>query len=196
MKVLTTLLLLCSLLSHLAIRGGTAPQRPQPSRRVALRLAGVDGKTYDVAEMRGNVLVISFGATWCLPCRGELAALEQLKKEYAGRPVEFLWVNIEGAGDISDGGLREYAKELKLTLPVLRDTTRGAYEKFAATAPARVRRLFKTPVPLVVFIDAAGYFAPPSHFGMSSPESYKAAVRARLDKLLSASEAGNPPGTR
>ncbi|MDQ3916994.1 MAG: TlpA family protein disulfide reductase [Acidobacteriota bacterium] len=146
--------------------------------------------------MRGRVLLVSFGATWCLPCRGELAALEQLKKEYAGRPVSFLWVNIEGADEVSDRRLRDYAKGLKLTLPVLRDTTRSAYSDFAARVPSPLKQSVKTPVPLVVFIDAAGRFSPPGHFGMASPESYKAMVRARLDSLLSSSKVEVPAGTR
>jgi thiol-disulfide isomerase/thioredoxin len=47
-----------------------------------IALKGVDGKTYDLAQMRGNVVLVSFGATWCAPCVEELRALEELKNEY------------------------------------------------------------------------------------------------------------------
>ncbi len=139
--------------------------------------------------MRGNVLLISFGATWCLPCRGELTALEQMKKEYAGKPVRFLWVNIEGADEMPDKRLREYTKELNVTFPVLRDSDRSAYADFAARVPSPLKQSVKTPVPLVVFVDAAGRFSPPGHFGMTSPESYKTMVRTKLDRLLSSAKA-------
>lgn len=196
MKILSALLPLCLALSYTASGGGT-PRNPQEAKTaVSLKLRGVDGKTYDVAEMRGSVILVSFGATWCLPCRGELAALEQLKKEYAGRPVRFLWVSIEGADEVSDRRLRDYAKELKLTLPVLRDTTRSAYSDFAARVPSPLKQSVRTPVPLVVFIDDAGRFSPPGHFGMASPESYKAMVRARLDGLLSGPKAEDKAGAR
>lgn len=135
--------------------------------------------------MRGSAIVVSFGATWCISCKAELQALEQLKKEYAGKPVVFLWVNIEGADEISDKQLRGYAKEQKLTLTVLRDTTRSAYTDFAARVPSPIKQSVKTPVPLVIFMDAEGNFVPPGHFGMTTSESYKARIRAMLDKLLS-----------
>lgn len=190
--VLCSLALACTLLAE-----GRAPRQSTPVAEASgFRLRGIDGKTYDTGEMRGSVILISFGATWCLPCRGELAALEQLKKEYAGRPVRFLWVNIEGADEVSDGRLRDYAKELKLTLPVLRDITRSAYSDFASRVPSPLKQSVRTPVPLVVFIDAAGRFSPPGHFGMPSPESYKMMVRTRLDGLLSGPKAEDKAGAR
>jgi thiol-disulfide isomerase/thioredoxin len=195
-KILSTLLLLCTPFFYPISDGGLSRRTHESGEKTGLRLESVDGRTYDIEEMRGNIILVSFGATWCLPCRGELAALEQLKKEYAGRPVKFLWVNIEGPDEISDRRLREYAKELKLTLPVLRDTTRGAYSDFAARVPSPLKQSVKTPVPLVVFIDAAGHFSPPGHFGMTSADSYKAMVRARLDGLLSSPKAEGSAGAR
>ncbi len=190
MRILYTLLLLCLPATHsLPSVAGPSRQSQEAMEVVGLRLRGVDGKTYDTGEMRGNVLLISFGATWCLPCWGELTALEQMKKEYAGKQVRFLWVNIEGAGEMPDKRLREYTKELNVTFPVLRDSDRSAYADFAARVPSPLKQSVKTPVPLVVFVDAAGRFSPPGHFGMTSPESYKTMVRTKLDRLLSSAKA-------
>jgi thiol-disulfide isomerase/thioredoxin len=143
---------------------------------VSFKLKGIDGQTYNLEMMKGNVLLISFGATWCQPCVAELRALEELKKEYRTKPVKFLWVNIEGDDEISDKRLREYAKQQKLTLPVLRDTAKLTYAQFST----RVR------IPLVVFFDKSGNVVKPVQFGMATPEMYKARVRERLDKLLAA----------
>jgi thiol-disulfide isomerase/thioredoxin len=175
---------------------GASPCAQAPSDKIGVRLRGVDGKTYDIGVMGGSVLVISFGATWCLPCKAELAALEDLKREYAGKPVRFLWVSIEGENDITDKQLKAYAKEQKSTLLLLRDPSRATYEQFASRIPSPLKQSVKTPVPLVVFIDATGHFSPPGHFGMTSADSYKAAVRARLDKLLSSRKAENAAGAR
>src|SRR3712207_8515283 len=46
------------------------------------------------------------------------SALEELKTEYAGRGVRFLWVSIENDDQTSNEHLRDYAKSLKLTIPV------------------------------------------------------------------------------
>lgn len=147
---------------------------------VSFRLRGIDGQTYDLERMRGQVLLVSFGATWCQPCAVELRALEELKREYAGKPVRILWVSIEGEDEISDHGLREYAKKQKMTLPVLRDAGKLTYAQFST----RVR------VPLVVFFDREGRLSRPLQFGMATPEMYKTRVRERIDKLLAAEGAG------
>ncbi|HEY0081687.1 MAG TPA: TlpA disulfide reductase family protein [Pyrinomonadaceae bacterium] len=165
-----------------------AAARAETKDQVSVRLKGVDGKTYDVATMRGEVVLVSFGATWCKPCAWELEALEGLKQEYAGRGVKFLWVSIESDEQISDELLRDYAKSLKMTIPVLRDPEKRAFAQFSE----RVR------LPMVVFFDREGKFAAPKHTGMTSQaEDYKKVIRARLDALLGATEnAGGQPSRR
>jgi thiol-disulfide isomerase/thioredoxin len=148
-----------------------------PDERVSIKLKGVDGKTYDVAAMRGEVVLVSFGATWCKPCAWELEALEELKREYAGRGVKFLWVSIENDDQTSNELLRDYAKSLKMTIPVLRDPEKTAFAQFSE----RVR------LPMVVFFDREGNFIPPKHTGMTSQaEDYKKLIRSRLDSILRA----------
>jgi peroxiredoxin len=148
-----------------------------------IRLQGIDRHYYDVAEMRGNVVLISFGATWCAPCSGELFALEALKREYQGKPVKFFWVTIENDGQISDAGLKRYADQHKLSFPVLRDPTKTSYLQFSP----RVR------LPMIVFFDKDGHLDGPAQFGMSSDaDNYKTRMRARLDQLLSRSPTRDP----
>ncbi len=141
-----------------------------------LRLAGVDGKPFDLTEARGEVVLASFGATWCPPCRAELKALEKVKAEYKGKPVRFVWVSIESEAEASNSLLRRFAKDLKLTMPVLRDGTAQNYLQFSQR-----KRL-----PMVVVFDAAGRVAAPPTFGMSDEETYKTTVRAKLDTALRA----------
>lgn len=156
----------------LAVNGQNGADSKQP----LIRLQGIDRHYYDVAEMRGNVVLVSFGATWCAPCSGELFALEDLKREYQGKPVKFFWVTVENEGQISDSGLKRYAAEHKLSFPVLRDPTKTAYLQFSP----RIR------LPMVVLFDKDGLVDGPARFGMSSDvNSYKARMRARLDALLS-----------
>src|SRR5918993_843505 len=81
-----------------AASGALAQEKVSPAPAAegdGFRLKGLDGKFYDTSEMRGDVLVVSFGATWCVPCTWELVAIEELMVEYAGKPVRFLWVSIE-----------------------------------------------------------------------------------------------------
>lgn len=43
-----------------------------------LRIATIDGKTYDLAERRGRWVVVNFWATWCAPCIKEMPELSAL----------------------------------------------------------------------------------------------------------------------
>lgn len=142
------------------------------------RLKGLDGKSYDTSEMGGDVLVVSFGATWCVPCAWESAAVEELKEEYAGKPVRFLWVSIEDPKRVSNNVLRHYAKERRMTVPVLRDP--------GGVALAQYEKLSQR-IPVVVFFDAEGRLSAPVHRGMT-PDivRYKQMVRGRVDALLAA----------
>jgi thiol-disulfide isomerase/thioredoxin len=178
------LVLLCGALLLLPLPAGS---RAETKEQVGIRLKGVDGKTYDVATMRGEVVLVSFGATWCKPCAWELEALEALKLEYAGRGVKFLWVSIESDDQTSNELLRDYARSLKMTIPVLRDPEKTAFAQFSE----RVR------LPMVVFFDREGKFVAPKHTGMTSQaEEYKKVIRARLDAILSAREnAGATPAS-
>ncbi|HUQ33526.1 MAG TPA: TlpA disulfide reductase family protein [Pyrinomonadaceae bacterium] len=153
--------------------GQAAAMNPgQASTNITLR--GADGKTYDIASMRGQVVLVSFGATWCQPCKEELKALEQLKKEYKDKPVRFVWIDIESEEDVSDSELRSYAKQLKVSFPVLRDPDKRTFARFSQ----RLR------LPTILFFDREGKLALPNHVGMAAIPIYLAKMRERLDKLL------------
>jgi thiol-disulfide isomerase/thioredoxin len=154
-------------------RGQTAAMNPaEASTNITLK--GADGKTYDIAGMRGQVVLVSFGATWCQPCKEELKALEQLKKEYKDRPVRFVWISIESEEDVSDGELRSYAKQLKVSFPVLRDPDKRTFARFSQ----RLR------LPTILFFDRQGRLDLPNHVGMAAIPIYLTRMRERLDKLL------------
>jgi len=170
-------LLCCASLLLLIAASVSAQTATNETTAPTLKLKGVDGKTYDVAQMHGQVVLVSFGATWCKPCEWELTALEELKAEYADRPVKFLWVSIETQKEAADEWLRQYAKARHLTMPVLRDTERTVFAQFST----RLR------LPMIVFFDRQGTFAAPKHTGMNpDPIEYKKTIRTRLDALLKA----------
>jgi thiol-disulfide isomerase/thioredoxin len=148
------------------------------------RLKGLDGKFYDTSEMRGEVLVVSFGATWCVPCTWELVAIEELKEEYAGKPVRFLWVNIEDTKRTTNNVLRYYVKDRRLTIPVLRDPGGVALSQYEKTGSR---------IPVMVFFNREGVLSAPVHKGMSQDIAlYKQMVRERVNALLPQSPKAEP----
>lgn len=143
----------------------------------SMKMQGLDGRVYDMADLRGNVVLVSFGATWCAPCSTELRALEELLVEYRSKPVKFFWVSIESPAEVTNGALKRYAKERKVSFPVLRDTARMVFLQFSP----RVR------LPMIVLLGKDGRVDAPVQFGMRSPaDAYKGDMRARLNKLLTA----------
>ncbi|MEP6731003.1 MAG: redoxin domain-containing protein [bacterium] len=48
------------------------------------------GDTIRLADLRGQVVVLNFWASWCLSCRDEHTTLSEIARQYAGKPVRFV----------------------------------------------------------------------------------------------------------
>lgn len=51
-----------------------------------------EGERIALAEMRGEVVVLNFWASWCLPCAAEAAELEAIWRERAGQGLRFVGI--------------------------------------------------------------------------------------------------------
>src|SRR5207302_7645992 len=62
-------------------------------------LTSLKGPKVTLSALRGKVVLIDFWAQWCEPCKKELPQLEKLAREYAGKGVVVLTVNIDKQRD-------------------------------------------------------------------------------------------------
>lgn len=60
-------------------------------------LTSFDGRTYTLSELRGQVVIINFWASWCPPCREEAAYLESTWRKYQDKGVIFIGVDYADA---------------------------------------------------------------------------------------------------
>jgi peroxiredoxin len=80
-------------------------------------LPDVTGRMVRLKGFRGTVMFMNFFATWCVPCREEMPAMERLHRTYKDRGLVVLAVDIrEGAKTV-----RAFTQELKLSFPALLD---------------------------------------------------------------------------
>ncbi len=76
-----------------------------------------------------NVVLISFFATWCLPCREEYPILHQLQSIYKNKRVKIFLIDVEEKEDV----VRKYSENFHLTLPILLDPYGITKEKYKVT---------------------------------------------------------------
>lgn len=76
------------------------------------------GSNYKLSELRGEVVMINFWASWCGPCRQEMPYLEELYARYKDMGFTILGVNIEEDSSKAQSLL----KDIPVSFPVLFDT--------------------------------------------------------------------------
>lgn len=96
----------------------------QPGGQPSADFIGPDGKPMHLADLKGQVVVVNFWATWCGPCKEEMPSLAKLAKDYAGKDLKVVAISVdrpeEGAAAKeflkSHGGLAFY-NDPKFALP-------------------------------------------------------------------------------
>lgn len=100
---------------------GAIERLPASSRNAPLTLSGttLDGKTWSLAEQRGNVVVVNVWGSWCAPCEQEMPHLQSVwsAMSKAGQPVRFIGVNVRESYETAAAAARRYG----LTYPSLAD---------------------------------------------------------------------------
>lgn len=56
----------------------------------------INKKPFNWKSLKGKNVVLSFWATWCVPCIQELTVLDKLKRDYKGKPLEIVAVCTDG----------------------------------------------------------------------------------------------------
>src|SRR5216684_8125767 len=66
-----------------------------PLRLPDLAFEDADGKPKKLSDWRGRTVLVNLWATWCVPCRREMPALDSLQTRLGGPDFEVVAVNID-----------------------------------------------------------------------------------------------------
>jgi thiol-disulfide isomerase/thioredoxin len=77
-------------------------------------------------ELKGQVILLDFWASWCSPCKISFPAMEELKRKYAAEGLTIIAVSV----DEKQANMQEFVKSAKVSFTVVRD----AEQKLVATA--------------------------------------------------------------
>jgi cytochrome c biogenesis protein CcmG/thiol:disulfide interchange protein DsbE len=109
-----------------------------------VNLKDMKNKTQSLNEMiEGQITLINFWATYCVPCRKEMKHLNRINKTYADQKVQVIGISIDDSRTV--GRVKSMVKSQKLEYTVLLDTEQKLYKNFNTTA-----------MPFSILVDAQG----------------------------------------
>lgn len=79
----------------------------------------LDGKPASLEEFRGNPVIVNVWATWCIPCRQEMPALEALYNEYSPEGLQIVGVSVDGPG--TPQRIKSFTDRMGITYTILHD---------------------------------------------------------------------------
>ena len=126
------LLMLFCLPAHAVDLDGDAPD---------FTLKSMSGENLRLQELRGQVVLVNFWATWCGPCRQEMPVLDQIHKRYESMGFAVLGLNV----DTDAAKARKIAERLGVSFPLLLDTDQKVSKQYEVSA-----------MPFTVLVDRDG----------------------------------------
>ncbi len=150
-----------------ASNGGSAPTSVAP--RVGylapdFTLSTLEGDSVTLSQLKGSIVVINFWATWCPSCREEMPRLEAVYKEFKGRGLVVLGVDIKE----DKGTVARFIQEVGLTFPIPMDSDGAISDRYQVHG-----------LPTSFFVDREGSIRFLSVGAMS-----ETTIRSRVEKMM------------
>lgn len=127
------------------------------------------GSPLRLSDLRGDIVVLSFGASWCAPCRDLAAAYAALSEQWAAEGVRLLNLNAWESPEVDPGRM---VHEWGLDAPLLLRAERIASDYKLASVPA------------LFVVDAAGDLALVRNPALADPEAQARELEQTVRALL------------
>jgi thiol-disulfide isomerase/thioredoxin len=96
---------------------GCARRLNLPGNTMEIKGATLDGKEFDLAGMKGKVVLVDFWATWCGPCIAEIPGMTKMYNAYKDRGFEIIGVSVDADREKLDS----FLERRKLPWPQIHD---------------------------------------------------------------------------
>ena len=138
----------------------------------AWELKDLEGKPVKLSDFKGKVVLLTFWATWCPPCRAEIPDLIAMQNQYKDQGLVVVGISMDEAGAAA---VKSFATRNKINYPIVMgdEKTAEAYGNIEV-------------IPSTFYIDRAGNVA-----GVHTGGAEKATFEASVKPLL-AKSAANP----
>ena len=178
-RFIAGLLLALMLLFAQAFAGASASARTQDGL-LDFSLRSVDGGQITSEQLRGDVVVLAFGASWLPLSRTQIEGVQRLADEYRDRDLRVYWVSTDSESQKSknyatDDQLRSFARKNGLKIGVLRDPDGALFKRMGVD---------RNQLPALVIFDKDGQISGDPIGGLDPEGNLVQRLSPRLNKLL------------
>ena len=143
---------------------GCSPDAPKADLNFTLK--DMNGKDVKLAQLKGQVVLLNFWATWCGPCRVEIPWFVELQEKYRGRGFRAIGISVDDPPE----AIPPFAREFGINYPLLLGKDREDVQK--AFGPVMV-------LPMTVIIGRDGRMCI-RHIGPVAKEQFESEIRSLL----------------
>lgn len=81
----------------------------------------LDGQVFDLAKLKGKVVLVNYWATWCAPCKKDMPKLNAFYRRYHAQNLEMIGISVDRPNDLPK--VRKVMATLAYPVAVLKDVT-------------------------------------------------------------------------
>ena len=116
----------------------------QPKAVAAINFSDVQGRSRSLADFKGKLILLNIWATWCIPCRSEMPALDRLQVALGGSDFEVVPLSIDRGGIDT---VRKFYAEIGIRNLAM----------YIDKSGSTVRQLRGVGLPMTLLVDRSGY---------------------------------------
>ena len=104
-------------------------------------LEDLSGKSFSLSDIKGQVVIVDFWATWCGPCVMSIPELVDLQEKYEGKGLVVIGISVDD-DRVSKGDLLAFREKMRINYRILRANNKVYEDYFGGTSGFSIPTLF------------------------------------------------------